>query len=72
MSQYLKVDSCRCQLEDCQTEFCPELSQLADTEVRDRELKLLLAVERNLPLQVAVDCGTFQETQVSINQSRTA
>jgi hypothetical protein len=48
------------------------LSQLADTEVRDRELKLLLAVERNLPLQVAVDCGTFQETQVSINQSRTA
>jgi hypothetical protein len=48
--------------------YLPELDQLIDkepdsqlTELRDRELRLLLATERNLPLQVAVEADSFEE-----------
>ena len=43
-----------CTLEHCSTSFCPELSQQTDPELRDRELRLLLATQRNLPLQIAL------------------
>ena len=50
------------------TSFLSELDQLTDhgdqlTDLRDTELRLLLATEKNLPLQIAVDMDSLEEIQ---------
>jgi hypothetical protein len=61
----VKVTSCSCTLENCTAEFCRELSQLTDPELRDAELKLLLATRHNLPLQAAVDWDNLHELHLA-------
>ena len=60
------------------TSFLPELDQLTDqsnqltdqptdqlTNLRDTELRLLLATEKNLPFQIAVDMDRLEEMQLT-------
>ena len=64
----LQVATCQCHMKKTVTSFLSELDQLTDhgdqlTDLRDTELRLLLATEKNLPLQIAVDMDSLEEIQ---------
>ena len=74
----LQVATCQCHMKKTVTSFLPELDQLTDqsnqltdqptdqlTNLRDTELRLLLATEKNLPFQIAVDMDRLEEMQLT-------